>query len=97
MNLIGSLAAIANVVLDVFYAYTTTYSVKMIFLLTCILIGVRILVIFLVGQCYYGKFVRRYRLNLSKAVEEQGVEADEQDSHDEDGNTSNLRHTELTN
>ena len=69
----------------------------MIFLLTGILIVIRIMVIFLVGQCYYSKFVRNYRLNLSRAVEEHGVEEEDQDDYNEDGGSNNPRHAELMN
>ena len=97
VNVIGAFAALINVILDIFYAYTTTYMIKMIFLITCGLILVRIIVIFLVGQCYYRKFVRNYRPNLSHAVEEKDAEDEDQVSQDESGNTDSKKYSELMN
>ena len=95
INLFGAFAALVNVILDVFYAYTTTYTIKMIWMITCILIVVRILVIFLVGQCYYRKFVKNYRPNMSHAIEEKDIDDDEQFDHDEAGNTDSRKYNEL--
>jgi len=77
INLIGAFGALVNVILDIFYAYTTSYTIKMIFIITCGLILTRIIVIFLVGQFYYSKFVRNYRPNMSHAVEDKNAVDDD--------------------
>ena len=72
INFVGACAALLNAVLDIVYAYKTTYVMKMIFLLTCAFILVRIVFTFVMGQYYYTKFVRQYRPNLYGYESEEG-------------------------
>jgi hypothetical protein len=41
--------ALLNCVLDILYAYKTVYVLKTIFMVTCVLLGVRVLAVFAVA------------------------------------------------
>jgi|APSaa5957512535_1039671.scaffolds.fasta_scaffold413558_1 hypothetical protein len=49
----------------------------MIFLITCVLIGLRMLSVFLVGQYYYCVFVRRYKPEMAETVERKVIADDD--------------------
>jgi len=82
--------ALLNCVLDILYAYKTTYVMQTIFLITCVLLGVRVLTVFAVGQYYYTVFVRNYKPDLSETVERKVVDDDQAD-FDERGKSKSSR------
>ena len=49
LRIVAGLAALLNSALDILYAYTTIYVLEMIFLVTCVLILVKILITICVG------------------------------------------------
>jgi len=72
INFVGACSALLNAVLDIVYAYKTPYVMKMIFLLTCVFILVRVVFTFVMGQYYYTKYVRQYKPNLLGYESDQG-------------------------
>lgn len=78
INLIGAIAALINLALDIVYAYKIPYVMKMIFIITCIFILLRIIFTFVAGQYYYTKFVRNYRPNMTTTAEEKDVDIDDE-------------------
>ena len=72
INFVGACSALLNAVLDIVYAYKTPYVMKMIFLLTCVFILVRVVFTFVIGQYYYTKYVRQYKPNIYAIDDNQG-------------------------
>ena len=76
INTIGAIAALLNVALDIVYAYKISYVIKMIYVLTCGFLVVRIVFTLGFGQYYYSKYVRNYRPNLGDFGENKVVDDD---------------------
>jgi hypothetical protein len=81
INFLGSLAGLLNVTLDIIYAYKVSFTSKLMYILVCVFLAVRIVFTLGFGQYYYSKFVRNYRPNLGGLAEEKVV--DEQEEADE--------------
>lgn len=56
------------------YAYTTLYSVESIFLFTCVLIVLKIIIVVCLGQYFYTKYVRNHRMEMGRS----GLQADDE-------------------
>lgn len=82
--------ALLNCVLDILYAYKTIYVLQTIFIITCVLLGIRLLMVLAVGQYYYTVYVSNHKADLSKTVEKKGADDDEVD-HDERGKSMTNR------
>ena len=75
--------SLVNCVLDIVYAYNTTYVIPTIFLATLALILVKVVFVIGVGQYYYHIFVRMYKPNLGETVEHKVVADEDQPEFDE--------------
>lgn len=69
INLIGAIAALLNVALDIVYAYRVSFTSKLMYILVCVFLAVRIVFTLGFGQYYYSKYVRNYRANLGGLAE----------------------------
>lgn len=78
INLMGAIAALINLSLDIVYAYKIPYVMKMIFIITCIFILMRIIFTFVAGQYYYTKFVRNYKPSMMATAEQKDVDIDDE-------------------
>jgi hypothetical protein len=83
--------ALLNCVLDILYAYKTIYVMQKIFVVTCVMLGVRILGVFALGQYYYTVQVRRYTQAMSGTVEKKVAADDEGADYDETGKSQSSR------
>jgi len=70
INVIGAFAALMNAGLDIVYAYKISFSLKLMYIMVCIFLVLRIVVTLGFGQYYYSKYVRNYRVNLRGLAEE---------------------------
>lgn len=69
INLIGAIAALLNVALDIVYAYRVSFQQKLLYILVCVFLAIRIVFTLGFGQYYYSKYVRYYRVNLGGLAE----------------------------
>jgi hypothetical protein len=83
--------ALLNCVLDILYAYKTIYVMQKIFVVTFVMLGVRILGVFALGQYYYTVQVRRYTQAMSGTVEKKVAADDEGADYDETGKSQSSR------
>lgn len=65
ISLIGAILAIINMALDIVYAYQTPYQNELLFQLTVITLGLRLLLTIGLCQYYYTSHVRNYKPKLS--------------------------------
>jgi len=93
---IAGCIALLNSVLDILYAYTTVYVLEGIFILTCVFLLVKLVVMIILGQCYYTKYVRNIKQGLGK----QGMSAadgDDGTNVDERGRSDSRKQVEFVN
>lgn len=98
INYIGAIAALLNVSLDIVYATKVTYSLRLIYILTCLFIISRIMVTLGFGQYYYNKFVRNYRTqSLGGLGENKDADENEQEEVDEKNKSGSKKQAEIKN
>ena len=95
INLIGAIAALLNVALDIVYAYKVSFQLKLMYILMCVFLAVRLFFALGFGQYYYSKFVRNYRANLGGLAEEKF--SDDQVVADERNRSTSRKQAEIKN
>ena len=93
MRAIAGLLALVNSALDILYAYTTIYVLEAMFIATCVLVVVKVLITMCIGQMYYTKYVRNYKLGMKSS----GVKADDDidEDVDERGRSKSMKEVEF--
>ena len=64
---LAGIIALCNASLDILYAYTTIYVIQSMFFLTCALLLLRLLISTIIGQVYYTKYIRNYKVGLKES------------------------------
>ena len=62
INVFGAFAALLNAALDIVYAYKISFQLKLMYILMCVFLVVRIVFTLGIGQYYYSRYVRNYRV-----------------------------------
>ena len=93
INIIGAIAALLNVALDIVYAYRVSFTSKLMYIIVCVFLAIRIVFTLGFGQYYYSKYVRNYRANLGGLAEEKVVE--EREEADEKNKSTSRKQAEV--
>jgi hypothetical protein len=60
----GTVLSVVNACLDMYYAYSTVYVLQSLFLVTTVLLVLKLLVMVILGQYYFTQHVRNFKLNM---------------------------------
>ena len=96
INVIGAFAALLNAALDIVYAYKISFQLKIMYILMCVFLVVRIVFTLGFGQYYYSKYVRNYRVNLRGLAEDKCAD-DAEPQADERNRSSSRKQSEIKN
>jgi hypothetical protein len=96
INVTGAFAALLNVALDIVYAYKISFQLKIMYILMCVFLAVRIVFTLGFGQYYYSKYVRNYRVNLRGLAEEKFAD-DAEPQADERNKSTSRKQSEIRN
>ena len=73
-NLIGAVLGVLNSAIDIAYIFKAPYYLQTIFVVTCVLLSLRVMITMAVTGCYFGKYVVGYKPKMASINQEAAEE-----------------------
>jgi hypothetical protein len=86
-----------NVSLDIVYAYKISFQLKLMYIIMCVFLAVRIVFTLGFGQYYYSKYVRNYRVQLGGLAESKFAEEGEPQADEKNRTSGSRKQSEIRN